>query len=74
MCIRDSKNTLDGGGCTINLAEKGKGPFQGVKVLDNTFGRTTKIFNCAIISPTTTVVTNSGNYFTDGVVATVRKG
>ncbi|GCE76110.1 right-handed parallel beta-helix repeat-containing protein [Cellulomonas biazotea] len=68
------KNTLDGGGCTINLAEKGKGPFQGVKVLDNTFGRTTKIFNCAIISPTTTVVTNSGNYFTDGVVATVRKG
>ncbi|AEE47164.1 right-handed parallel beta-helix repeat-containing protein [Cellulomonas fimi] len=68
------KNFLDGGGCTVNLAEKGKGPFQGIAVKDNTFGRTTKHYNCAIISPVTTVIANSGNYFTDGVVATVRKG
>jgi hypothetical protein len=68
------KNYLDGGGCTVNLAEKGKGPFQGITVKDNKFGRTTKVYNCAIISPTTTVVANSNNYFTDGAVATVRKG
>jgi hypothetical protein len=68
------KNTMDGGGCTINLAEKGKGAFQGMKVTNNTFGRTTKIANCAIISPITTKVTTSNNFFIDGVVATVRKG
>ncbi|WP_273652151.1 hypothetical protein [Cellulomonas fimi] len=68
------KNYLDGGGCTVNLAEKGRGPFQGITVKDNKFGRTTKVYNCAIISPTTTVVANSNNYFTDGAVATVRKG
>ena len=68
------KNKLDGGGCTINLAEKGVGPFQGIKVTNNTFGRTTKIANCAIISPVTTVVTTSNNFFVDGLVATVRKG
>ncbi|QHT54773.1 hypothetical protein GXP71_00770 [Cellulomonas sp. H30R-01] len=68
------KNMLDGGGCTVNLAEKGKGPFQGITVKDNKFGRTTKNYNCAIIAPTTTVVTTSNNYFTDGVVASVRKG
>jgi hypothetical protein len=68
------KNTMDGGGCTINLAEKGKGAFQGMKVTNNTFGRTTKIANCAIISPVTTTVSTSNNFFVDGVVATVRKG
>ena len=37
------QNWADGGGCTINLAEKGKGPFQGVTITNNTFGRTTKV-------------------------------
>lgn len=68
------RNWLDGGGCTVNLAESGKGAFQGITVTNNTFGRTTKVANCAIISPRTTVVDNSGNVFTDGTAATVRRG
>lgn len=68
------QNYLDGGGCTINLAEKGKGPFQGITITNNTFGRDTKHYNCAIISPTTTKPVTANNYFVDGVVATVRKG
>jgi len=68
------KNKLDGGGCTINLAEKGKGAFQGVKITNNTFGRTTKIANCAIISPITTTLATSNNVFVDGLTAAVRKG
>lgn len=68
------RNWADGGGCTVNLAEKGKGPFQGVVITNNTFGRDTKVANCAIISPTTTVLTTSGNFYTDGLVASVRKG
>jgi len=68
------KNKLDGGGCTINLAEKGKGAFQGIKITNNTFGRTTKVANCAIIAPTTTTVATSNNLFVDGLTAAVRKG
>ena len=68
------KNWADGGGCTVNMAEKGKGPFQGITITNNTFGRTTKHLNCAIISPTTTVLTTSNNFYTDGAVATVRRG
>ncbi|WP_146845946.1 right-handed parallel beta-helix repeat-containing protein [Cellulomonas terrae] len=68
------RNWADGGGCTVNLAEKGKGPFQGVVITNNTFGRDTKVANCAIIAPTTTVLTTSGNFYTDGLVASVRKG
>jgi hypothetical protein len=70
------KNWGDGGGCTVNFAEKGRGAFQGMVVSDNTFGRTTKHYNCAIIAPTTTssIMTAQRNYFTDGTPALVRKG
>lgn len=68
-------NHLDGGGCTVNLAEKGKGPFQGVSVTDNKFGRHTKVANCAIISPNTTKVVNTGNvYVPDYAAVQVRQG
>ncbi|WP_235523267.1 right-handed parallel beta-helix repeat-containing protein [Cellulomonas sp. Root485] len=68
------RNWADGGGCTVNLAEKGMGPFQGVAISNNTFGRNTKVANCAIIAPTTTVLSTSANFYTDGLVASVRKG
>ena len=68
------KNWADGGGCTINLAEKGRGPFAGIVITDNVFGRDTKHYNCAIISPTTTKITAARNVFTDGTVAAVQKG
>ena len=69
-----SRNWLDGGGCTINLAEKGRGPFQGIVITDNTFGRSTSVASCAIIAPDTTTLQATGNYFTDGAVARVRTG
>jgi hypothetical protein len=69
-----SQNWLDGGGCTVNLAEKGLGPFVGVVITDNTFGRNTRVRNCAIISPSTTTISVARNYFTDGTVAAVRDG
>jgi hypothetical protein len=68
------KNWADGGGCTVNLAEKGKGPFQGVVINDNTFGQNTRVDNCAIISPESTKVSAARNVFTNGSVATVRPG
>ncbi len=68
------RNLLDGGGCMINLAEKGRGPFQGIVIRDNTFGRNMRLANCAIISPPTTILTTANNYFTDGGVVTVRRG
>ncbi len=71
-----SGNFLDGGGCTVNFAEKDLGPFQSVTVAGNTFGRTTKVENCAIIAPSATrsalVATN--NVYTDGAGVTVRNG
>jgi hypothetical protein len=67
-------NWLDGGACTINVAEKGKGPFKGLVMTDNTFGRASTIANCPIIAPTTTVISVARNFFTDGAVAAVHKG
>ena len=72
--VQIRNNWMDGGGCTVNLAEKGRGPFQGVVISDNIFGRNTRVSNCAIISPSTTVLTAERNFFTDGAVATVRRG
>ncbi|MDD9204852.1 right-handed parallel beta-helix repeat-containing protein, partial [Georgenia sp. 10Sc9-8] len=34
-----SDNWLNGGKCTVNLSEKGRGPFRGISIVDNTFGR-----------------------------------
>lgn len=74
--VQITGNFLDGGGCTVNFAEKGRGPFQSVTVSDNKFGRNTGNPDCAIIAPTTTiaVLTTSNNTFTDGTPARVRRG
>ncbi|GAA4626130.1 right-handed parallel beta-helix repeat-containing protein [Cellulomonas oligotrophica] len=74
--VRITKNWLDGGGCTVNLAEKGKGAFQGVVITDNVFGRDTRVANCAIIAPSTTmaVMTAARNTFTDGTAVKVSRG
>lgn len=69
-----SQNWLDGGGCTINFVQKTFGPIQGLNVADNTFGRTTKNPNCAIIAPPTTTVNNIRNVYVDGAVVKVSKG
>ena len=69
-------NFLDGGGCTVNFAEKDRGAFQGIVITGNTFGRTTKIQNCAIIAKDSTraLLTVTDNVYIDGAAVTVRRG
>jgi hypothetical protein len=68
-------NFANGGACTVNIAEKTYGPVQGVKIIDNTFGRDTRLANCAVIAPTSTPVSQSGNFYVpDMTPVAVRKG
>ncbi|WP_156044130.1 hypothetical protein [Cellulomonas sp. HZM] len=71
-----SGNHVDGGACSVNLAEKAYGPLSGLTFTDNVFGRNTTLNNCAIISPlsTTALLTLARNYYTDGAAVTVRRG
>lgn len=57
VMIRD--NFLDGGGCTINLHDKGKGRFQNIDIVGNIFGANSA-FNCQIIR-TAGDITTTGN-------------
>lgn len=72
--VQITDNWLDGGMCTINVAEKGRGPISGLVVTSNTFGRATRVNDCAVVAPTTTVLTQADNYFVDGAAIRVRKG
>jgi hypothetical protein len=69
-------NWLSGGGCTVNISEKGKGPVTGLVLRDNQFARgTTRVPDCAVISPTTTVPTMQNNVWTGTTIpVTVRRG
>lgn len=69
-------NHVDGGSCSVNLAEKAYGPLEGLTFKDNVFGRSTRVANCAILAPTTTIplLTVANNYYTDGAVVAVKKG
>lgn len=64
--VRIEGNSIDGGSCSINLAEGGHGAIASVSVVDNTFGTATAHAHCAVISPRSTPVAHSGNAFTDG--------
>ena len=71
-----SGNNVDGGACSINLAEKAYGPLSGLIIKDNVFGRNTKVANCAILSPSTTtpLLSLGNNVYTDGAAVTVHRG
>ncbi len=71
-----SRNFLDHGGCTINITEgaRGYGPLAGVKITDNEFGTNQRIASCAVIRPKTTVITATGNTFTDGRAFAIKNG
>ncbi|WP_029290020.1 hypothetical protein [Cellulomonas sp. HZM] len=71
-----SGNHVDGGACSVNLAEKAYGPLSGLTFTDNVFGRNTTVSNCAIIAPSTTtpLLTLAANFYTDGVPVTVHRG
>ena len=70
-----TNNIADGGGCSINLAEKAYGPLRGVVISDNTFGRNTRVDDCAVIAPASTRVQMSKNYYTpDNTLVEVHPG
>jgi hypothetical protein len=69
-----ANNFADGGACTINVAEKGRGPILGLAIRENRFGRDTRHWNCAILAPTTTKIATAANYYTDGQPVYVKKG
>ncbi|MGP7959507.1 hypothetical protein ACTVCO_01670 [Sanguibacter sp. A247] len=72
--VRVEDSFIDGGACSINVAENGRGPISGVAVTGVTFGLNTGHRGCAIISPRTTKITHSGNVFTDGRSVTISPG
>jgi len=66
-----TNNIADGGKCSVNLAEKNFGPIKGVVISDNSFGRNTRVDDCAVIAPASTKVSLARNYYTpdDALVA-----
>jgi len=70
-----TNNVADGGGCTVNVAEKGKGAIQGLSITDNEFGRHTKVDDCAVIAPSTTKISMARNvYIPDNEPVVIHKG
>ncbi|MBC7723895.1 MAG: right-handed parallel beta-helix repeat-containing protein [Burkholderiaceae bacterium] len=69
-----SGNHADGGGCTFNLSERGGGHISGVTVADNTFGRDTKVDDCAVIAPDSSKPVMWDNFYTDGTPVTLTRG
>ena len=63
LTFRD--NWVDDGGCTVNIAQKKRGPMSGITVADNTFGTSSR-YRCGIIASTGTKLNAYGNLFTDG--------
>ncbi|TFD69740.1 hypothetical protein E3T47_00655 [Cryobacterium ruanii] len=70
-----SDNFADGGACTVNIAEKSYGPIRGATITDNSFGRDSRLANCAVIAPTTTKIDFAHNYFVpDDTLVAIKKG
>jgi hypothetical protein len=68
-------NVADGGGCSINLAEKSRGPLHGVVITDNIFGRNTRVDDCAVIARASTKVKMEDNYYTpDDTLVVIHPG
>ncbi|MDJ0336738.1 hypothetical protein [Cryobacterium sp. PH31-O1] len=70
-----TNNYANNGACTVNIAEKAYGPLKGTIIKDNTFGRNTKVSNCAVIAKTTTKIAFAHNYYApDNTAVVVKKG
>lgn len=63
VMIRD--NFLDHGACTVNIAQKARGPLQNIDVRDNLFGANS-VYNCQIIRPSAGDITTTGNTTVSG--------
>lgn len=69
-----SGNWVDGGACSVNIAEKSYGPLAGLVFTNNQFGTATRHERCAILKPTTTPMTEHGNTFVDGHPFAISRG
>lgn len=72
-----TNNWFDDGGCSVNIAEVGRGPIQGMTIAYNRFGNGNRTGNCGIVSPLTTTAVTSfmGNVWDySGLAVTVRRG
>ncbi len=69
-----TNNRINGGGCSINISEKGKGSIPGITIAGNTFGTDTRHSRCAIVSPITTRINAHSNSFVDGLIVNITKG
>lgn len=65
---------IDGGSCSVNIAESKQGPLRGLTFRNNVFGTSTRHPYCALLVPSTTTVTQVGNTFVDGAAFRVSKG
>ncbi|WP_168220020.1 MULTISPECIES: glycosyltransferase family 2 protein [unclassified Salinibacterium] len=63
-----SDNRVSGGGCTVNVAEKGRGPIAGLNITGNSFGASR--LGCTMLLPPSTEAHIADNTTTDG--STVR--
>ena len=71
-----TKNHVDNGACSVNLAEKSYGPLQGLSFTDNVFGTGQLSPRCAIIAPASTakLLSVANNVFNDGKTVGVSRG
>jgi len=69
-----SGNRLDGGGCTVNIAETGGSAIKGISLTSNTFGQTRRVAGCGVVAPTTSYPQMTANLWesTGKAVAIVR--
>jgi hypothetical protein len=76
--VQVDRNWLSGGGCTVNLSEKGKGPILGFYLRNNFFGPSFGLGNldqCAVIAPPTSQVIMENNvYESTGVPVVLQRG
>ncbi|MBF0672783.1 MAG: right-handed parallel beta-helix repeat-containing protein [Salinibacterium sp.] len=69
VTIKD--NHISGGGCSINVAEKGKGAIAGLTIEGNVFGKSR--FNCNMLVPPTTKLVNVANTTLEGALTLNRR-
>ena len=68
-------NWANGGGCTVNIAEKGQGAISGLTITGNRFGTDSRVDDCAVIMPSTTgriAVTSANVWDVNGLPVRIR--
>lgn len=64
------RNYLDGGGCTVNIAQKARPEFVNIDVVGNLFGHAS-VHNCHIIRPATGDINTAGNGTANGTAVKI---